>query len=80
MVSNTSCEKPHRSIVTSNAPPNFEQEFVAGDEASFDTSNLFIQKSKLIANYVLIPSSEGAQRATSKLIVISPLATMRSLS
>jgi hypothetical protein len=61
MVSNTSCEEPHGLIVMSDAPPNFEQEFAVNDEASFDTTNVFSQKSKLIVNYVLIPSSEGAQ-------------------
>ncbi len=70
MVSKTSCEEPHVSIVTSNALPNFEQKFAVDNEASFDTSNVFSQKSKSIVDYFLIPSSEGAQRATSKLIVI----------
>jgi hypothetical protein len=70
MVSNTSCKEPHGLIVTSNAPLNFEQEFAVDDKASFDTSNVFNRKSKLIVDYVLIPSSEGAQSAASKLIFI----------
>ncbi len=70
MVSNTSCEEPHGLIVTSDAPPNFEHEFAVKDKASFNTSNVFSQKSKLIVDYVSIPSSEGAQRAALKLIVI----------
>jgi hypothetical protein len=55
-------------IVTKNVPPNFERELAFDDEASFDTSNFFGQKSKLIVDS--IPSYEGAQKATSKLIVI----------
>jgi hypothetical protein len=70
MVSYTSCEEPHQLIVTSNTPPYFEGEFIVDDKASFKSLNVFSKKSKLIVDYVLIPSSEGAQRVASKLIVI----------
>ena len=66
VIPNISCEEPHGLIVTSNAPPNFEQELAFDNEASFDTSNVFSQKSIVDS----IPSYEGAQRAASKLIVI----------
>ena len=68
VIPNISCEEPHGLIVTSNTSPNFERELAFNDEASFDTSNVFSQKSKLIVDS--IPSYEGAQRAASKLIVI----------
>jgi len=58
VIPNISCEEPHGLIVTNNVPPNFEQELAFNDEASFDTSNVFSQKSKLIVDS--IPSSEGA--------------------
>jgi hypothetical protein len=68
VIPNISYEEPHGLIVTSNAPPNFEQKLAFDNEASFDTSNVFSQKSKLIVNS--IPSYEGAQKAALKLIVI----------
>ena len=68
MIPNISCEEPHGLIVTNNVLPNFERELAFNDKASFDTSNVFGQKSKLIVDS--IPSYEGAQRAASKLIVI----------
>ena len=68
VIPNISCEEPHGLIGTSNVPPNFERELAFDDKASFDTSNVFSQKSKLIVDS--IPSYEGAQRAASKLIVI----------
>ncbi len=71
MVSNTSYEEPHGSIVTSNTPPNCEQEFAVDDKASFDTSNVFSQKSKLIARYVLIPSSEGASTLPTSTLAVA---------
>ena len=58
VIPNISCEEPHGLIVTNNVPPNFEQELAFNDEASFDTSNVFSQKSKLVVDS--IPSSEGA--------------------
>ena len=68
VIPNISCEEPHGLIATSNVPPNFEQELAFNDEAFFDASNIFGQKSKLIVDS--IPSYEGAQRTASKLIVI----------
>jgi hypothetical protein len=68
VIPNISCEEPHGLIVTNNVPPNFERELAFDNEASFDTSNVFGRKSKLIVD--LIPSYEGAQRAASKSIVI----------
>jgi hypothetical protein len=58
VIPNISCEEPHGWIVTNNVPPNFEQELAFDDKASFDTSKVFSQKSKLIVDS--IPSSEGA--------------------
>ena len=66
VIPNISCEEPHGLIVTNNVPPNFERELAFDDKASFDTSKVFSKKSKLIVDS--IPSSEGAQRAASKLI------------
>ena len=68
VIPNISWEEPHRLIVTNNVPPNFERELAFDDKASFDTSNVFGQKSKLIVDS--IPSYEGAQRAASKFIVL----------
>jgi len=68
VIPNISCEEPHGLIVMSNAPPNFERELAFDDEESFNISNIFSQKSKLIVDS--IPSYEGAQKAASKLIVI----------
>ena len=68
VIPNISCEEPHGLIVMKNVPPNFERELAFDDEASFDTSNFFGQKSKLIVDS--IPSYEGAQRAASKFIVL----------
>jgi hypothetical protein len=66
VIPNISCEEPHGWIVITNLPPNFEQELAFDNEASFDTSKVFSQKSKLIVDS--FPSSEGARRAASKLI------------
>jgi hypothetical protein len=68
VIPNISCEEPHGLIATINVPPNFERELAFDDEAFFDASNIFGQKSKLIIDS--IPSYEGAQRTASKLIVI----------
>ena len=68
VIPNISCEELHRLIVMSDAPPNFERELAFDNKASFNTSNIFSQKSKLIGDS--IPSYEGYQRAALKLIVI----------
>ena len=70
MVPNISCEEPHGLIVTSNAPPNFECELVFDDEASWDNSNVFSQKSQVDCRLDFKLCYEGAQIAASKLIVI----------
>ena len=62
------CEEPHGLIVMSNAPHNFEQDLALGNEASFDTSNIFGPNSNLIVDLIL--STAGAQITASKLIVM----------